>query len=107
MTPTTKLQSAAALFAAAVAGPALATLPTPPQGAALRQATPYLYYAGAGDVFEITSSMIAIPKSRNPEVRAFASKLVEHHTMTTNGRLRAPRQLASRRRRPNSARCKK
>lgn len=44
----------------------------------------YLFHAGAGDVFEITSSMVAIQKSQNPQVRAFASMLIDHHTQTTN-----------------------
>ena len=68
----------------AVAFPAAATLPTPPQSAATQQADAYLFHAGAGDVFEITSSMMAIQKSQNPQVRAFATMLIGHHTQTTN-----------------------
>jgi putative membrane protein len=68
----------------AVAAPASANLPTPPQAAATSQAQPYLFYAGAGDVFEITSSMILLNKSANPQVRTYASMLIDHHTRTTN-----------------------
>lgn len=73
-------------FGAAVstAAPASATLPTPPMAASTQQAQPFLFYAGAGDVFEITSSMILLNKSSNPQVRAYASMLIDHHTRTTN-----------------------
>lgn len=69
---------------AVIAAPAGATLPTPPMAAATQQALPYLFYAGAGDIFEITSSMILLNKSSNPQVRAYASMLIDHHTRTTN-----------------------
>ena len=72
--------SAIALGAAV---PATATLPTPPQSAATQQANAYLFHAGAGDVLEITSSMVAIQKSQNPQVRAFATMLIDHHSRTT------------------------
>lgn len=84
MTRTNTLLSAAAIFGAALTAPALATLPTPPQSAATRQADAYLFHAGAGDVFEITSSMMAVQKSQNPQVRAFATMLIDHHTQMTN-----------------------
>jgi len=76
------LALAALLSVAAV--PAAATLPTPPQGAATREAQAYLFHSGAGDVFEITSSMILLQKSQNPQVRAFASGLIGDHTMLSN-----------------------
>ena len=40
--------------------------------------------AGESDVFEIATSQIALMKSRNPDVRAFAAMLIDHHTTTTN-----------------------
>ena len=40
--------------------------------------------AAASDAFEIQSGQIALQVSQNPEVRAFAQMLVEHHTMTSN-----------------------
>lgn len=40
--------------------------------------------AGESDVFEITSSQLAAMRSQNPEVRAFAEMLIEHHSFTTN-----------------------
>jgi len=76
------LALAAVLCAAAV--PVAATLPTPPQGAATREAQAYLFHSGAGDVFEITSSMILLQKSQNPQVRAFATGLIGDHTMLNN-----------------------
>lgn len=92
MTPIRTLLSAAALTASVLAVPAAASLPTPPQAAATREAQAYLFHAGAGDVFEITSSMLAIQKSQNPNVRAFATMLIDHHTRTTNQSLAAARQ---------------
>lgn len=77
----------AILGAAAV--PALATLPTPRQGAAMRDAQAYLFYGGAGDIFEITTSMMAVQKSQNPQVRAFATMIIGDHTMLTNAALSA------------------
>lgn len=73
-----------AILLAGASLPAVAALPTPPQAAATQQAQAYLFHAGAGDVFEITSSMVAIQKSQNPQVRAFATMLIDHHTHTTN-----------------------
>lgn len=85
MTLKPTLVGCALLAAAALtATPAAATLPTPPMTAAMQQAQPFLFHAGAGDVFEITSSMILLNKSTNPEVRAYASMLIDHHTRTTN-----------------------
>ncbi len=79
----------ALLAGAAVAAPAAATLPTPPQAAATQQALAYLHHGGAGDVFEITTSMLAVQKSTDPQVRAFARMLIDHHTMLTNAALAA------------------
>ncbi len=86
-----QIRSFLILTAAAVgfAAQAAAKLPTPPMAAATSQVEPYLFYGGASDVFEITTSMIALQKSRNPEVRAFASMLIDHHTRLTNGALAA------------------
>jgi putative membrane protein len=78
-----------AILLAGASLPAVAALPTPPQAAGTRQAQAYLFHAGAGEVFEITSSMIAIQKSQNPQVRAFATMLIDHHTQTTNQTLTA------------------
>ncbi|CAA9531694.1 MAG: hypothetical protein AVDCRST_MAG62-1944 [uncultured Sphingomonas sp.] len=69
---------------AMVSASAGATLPTPPQAAATTQANAYIFHAGAGDVFEITSSMILLQKSQNPAVRSYATMLIDHHTQTTN-----------------------
>ena len=72
---------AATLFAPAAAQ---AELPIPPQAAAGQNAEGYLFHAGAGDVFEITSSMMAIQHSQNPGVRAFATMLIGEHSNLTN-----------------------
>lgn len=86
-----RLQSYLVLTAATVsfAGQAAATLPTPPMAAATSRVEPYLFHGGAGDVFEITTSMIALQKSQNPELRAFASMLIDHHSRLTSAALAA------------------
>ena len=76
---------AATLFTSAAAQ---AELPTPPQAAAGQNSQAYLFHAGAGDVFEISSSMLAIQHSQNPGVRAFATMLIAHHTDLSNTTLR-------------------
>lgn len=69
---------------AAFNAPAFAQLPTPSQTAANSQAQAYLFYAGAGDIFEITTSMMAVQKSRNPQVRELATMIIGDHTGLTN-----------------------
>lgn len=70
----------------ATAAPAFAQMTTraPSLEAGTRSAVPYLALAGAGDIFEITSSQMAIQRSRNPDVRRFATMLIDHHSRTTN-----------------------
>jgi putative membrane protein len=43
----------------------------------------YVQMAAASDLFEIQSSQLATTRAQNPEVRAFAQMLIEHHTATT------------------------
>ena len=77
----------AGLTALTCAMPVAATLATPPQSAATREAQAYLFHGGAGDVFEITTSSLAIQNSRNPAVRAYATMLIDHHSKATNSAL--------------------
>ncbi len=72
-------------FSAAVAQ----TPPPPIPPAAKTQAMPFLETAGMSDVYEITSSQIALQKSQNPRVRQYATTLIGHHTMTSNNALAA------------------
>jgi putative membrane protein len=75
----------AAIAAPALAAPAIGAIqhhggpmdPTP------TMAMPYVMKAGAGDLYEIQSSRVALQKSRNPQVRALAQMLITHHQMTT------------------------
>lgn len=78
------LKPFAALALCLAATPAVSQMPPPPMSASMSQAIPYLFRAGESDVFEITTSQIALQKSRNPQVRQFASMLIDHHTRTTN-----------------------
>ena len=81
---TTILGVASALALATSVG---ATLPMPSDAAAPRQAQPFLFKAGAGDIFEIITSQTALKMSSNPNIRAFASMLIADHTQTTNNAL--------------------
>jgi len=82
------LALSAALMAAAAPLPALA------QNAAPTTAQPYLEASAKGDIFEITTSMIALQKSQTPAVREFANMMIADHTRTTNRAL-ATAQRAS------------
>lgn len=84
--PAKLLAPAALAFAVAAA----AQTPPPPVPAGAKvNAQPYLDTAGQSDVFEITSSQIALRKSANPAVRRYATEMIRHHTMTTNDALAA------------------
>jgi putative membrane protein len=61
-----------------------APVPPPPVSKPSTAAPAYMTMAGEADVYEISSSQIALQKSRNSQVRQFASVLIEHHTQTTN-----------------------
>lgn len=63
--------------------------PPPPTPASTGAALPYLQIAGESDVYEVTSSMIAMERARNAQVRSFARMLIDHHTLTTNATLTA------------------
>lgn len=76
---------AAAVFATAVPTPSRAQMPIEPT---TTQAMPFLMMAAESDIFEISSSQVAVMKSQNPRVKAYATMLIDHHTMTTNVALR-------------------
>lgn len=63
--------------------------PPPPTPASIGSAMPYLQIAGESDVYEVTSSQILVQRTQNPDVRAFAKMMIEHHTGTTNATLAA------------------
>lgn len=67
-----------------MSAPAAAELPVPPQAAADQNAQAYLFHGGAGDIFEATSSMLAVQHSQNPSVKAFATMLIGDHSMLSN-----------------------
>ncbi len=75
------------------AAPAVAqTPPPPPPAAAKAQAAAYVKAAGMSDLYEITSSKLALQKSRNEDVRRFAQMMIDHHTQTTAATVRAAQQ---------------
>lgn len=85
--------AAAALCFALSLAPAAASaqVQQPSMSMAMNQAMPYLATAGESDVFEVTSSQIALMRSQDPQVRQFAQMMIEDHTRTTNQALVAAR----------------
>lgn len=86
------------LLATALAGPLLlGTVELPTAQAStigmqeMKPATAgdYAAQAAASDLFEIQSSRLALERSRDKDVRAFAQMMVEHHTRTTEQLKRA------------------
>ncbi len=85
----TLIRSAAAAAVLTFSLPAAATLPTPSDAAAPRQAQAFLFKAGGSDIFEIVTSQMALQHSVNPAVKAFASMLIADHTKATTDALNA------------------
>ncbi|MFE8583007.1 DUF4142 domain-containing protein [Sphingomonas sp. NCPPB 2930] len=82
-----------ALGIAAAPTPAMAqTPPPPPPAAATAKAPDYVKAAGMSDLYEITSSKLALQKSRNADVRRFAQMMIDHHQQTTAATVQAARQ---------------
>lgn len=61
----------------------VAAAPPPPPPAVSPVDQQFAAQAGASDQFEIQSSQLALQKSRNPRVRAFAQHMIDDHTRTT------------------------
>jgi putative membrane protein len=59
-----------------------ATIPTPSNEAA---APDFVAKAAASDMFEVAAAKIAIARSHNPDVKAFAHMMETAHTATTKG----------------------
>jgi putative membrane protein len=59
-----------------------ATVPTPANEAA---APEFVNMAAASDMFEIESSKIALKRSSNADIKAFAQMMIDMHTQTTAG----------------------
>lgn len=56
----------------------------------------FVRLAGAGDLFEIQSSQVALERTQNPEIRRYAQMLIEHHTRLSAATERAARQAGLR-----------
>jgi putative membrane protein len=56
------------------------TVPTPADESA---APDFVAKAAASDMFEIESSKVALERSKNPQVKAFAQMMIDMHTQTT------------------------
>lgn len=64
----------AAVAATALAAPASAQVMSPDE---------YIMTAGAGDLYERTSSQLVLESTQNPQVRDFARMMIAHHTKST------------------------
>lgn len=53
----------------------------------------YVVTAGAGDLFEIESSRLALQRSQNEEIRSFAQMMIDGHTKTSEDVMAAARDL--------------
>lgn len=83
----------AALLAGGAASAQHTSPPPPiPSGVPTRAAVPFMAQVGESDVFEISSSQVALQRSRDPRVRAYATMLIEHHTTTTDTLLARARE---------------
>jgi putative membrane protein len=77
-----------ALLATALIAPA-AALPVQAQGLLERLAgtgtgaTTFVQMASVTDNFEIESSRIILARSTHPQIREYAQRMIEHHTMTS------------------------
>lgn len=83
-----------ALFLATVVPAPLSaqTPPPPPPAEAKTSAMPYVMAAGMSDLYEITSSQVALQKSQNPAIKTFATMLIKHHQMTTIATMKAAKK---------------
>lgn len=89
---------------AAIAAPALAAPAVTaqdhrghgPRDPSPEMAMPYVMKAGASDLYEIQSSQLALRKSRDRQVRALATMLINHHRMTTRDVTAAARRAGLR-----------
>ncbi|MBV9076186.1 MAG: DUF4142 domain-containing protein [Methylobacteriaceae bacterium] len=89
MKRSTLLGALAAVLAAGVSVPASAQalLPFPDLGLATESTEAFRAEALRGDAYEIESSRIALQKSRDPRVRAYARQLIADHQRTTDALL--------------------
>jgi putative membrane protein len=68
------IATVAAVAASCIAAPAFAQAMSPAE---------YVANAGAGDLYEITSSQIVLETTQDPKIREFANMMIEHHTKST------------------------
>ena len=77
------LRTALAALTLGLSTAAMAQAPLP------TQAQPYLRAAAQGDIFEITTSQVALLKTQNQAIRDYAMRMITDHTLTTNNALAA------------------
>jgi putative membrane protein len=69
-----------------------ALLTTTPALAQVMTPSEYVMSAGAGDLYERTSSQIVLQTTSDPRVREFATMMIEHHTKSSQDVTAAARQ---------------
>ncbi len=80
------IRTGIATLALALCAPAFAQTTT--------MAQPYLEAGARGDIFEITTSQIALMKSQNAAVKDFAMRMISDHTRATNQALDAAKDAS-------------
>jgi putative membrane protein len=85
-----------ALFALTLAGTSVAAIaqtpPPPPPPEAKTQAAAYVDAAGKSDMYEMESSKLALQKSSDPKIKAFANMMIKDHTKTTAATMAAAKK---------------
>ena len=67
---------------------------TPAFAQTTTMAQPYLEAGARGDIFEITTSQIALMKSQDQDVKDFAMRMISDHTRATNQALEAAKDAS-------------
>lgn len=80
--------AASLLAACARTEPPAPPPPPPPPAPAVDPSSPlaapmFMQMAASSDQFEIRSSQLALQRSNNPAIRAYAQMMIDHHTRTT------------------------
>ncbi len=66
-------------------------LQPPPMGVP-HNAAEYMMLAASGDLLEIQTSQLLLQRGRNPQLRAYAQQMIEHHTRLSAALMAAARE---------------
>lgn len=77
------LTATACLLAGTASLAQMAPMTAGPSNTTPMRGIDYVAKAGAGDLYEIQSSRLALGQAESPKVKTFARTMIKHHTMTT------------------------